>query len=85
VVELAGHAVEEVPLGGCMPVSVLVAAPAVVGLGTGRAVHRRKQRVVLHPPPGDGRLLAERSGHGRGAGIGLQAAGIGERVCQFNG
>ncbi|MBB4903374.1 hypothetical protein [Streptomyces griseomycini] len=35
LVELAGHAVEQVPLGGCVPVSVLVSAPAVAGLGTG--------------------------------------------------
>jgi hypothetical protein len=33
VVELSEHAVEEVPLGGGVPVSVAVAAPAVVGLG----------------------------------------------------
>jgi hypothetical protein len=33
VVELSEHTVEEVPLGGGVPVSVAVAAPAVVGLG----------------------------------------------------
>jgi hypothetical protein len=33
VVELSEHAVEEVPLGGGVPVSLAVAAPAVVGLG----------------------------------------------------
>lgn len=35
VVELAEHAIEEVPLGGCMPVPVPVSAPSVVGLGAG--------------------------------------------------
>ena len=35
VVELAEHAVEEVSLGGSVPVSVVVAAPSVVGFGAG--------------------------------------------------
>lgn len=34
--------------------------------------------VFLHSPPGDARLLAGGSGDGRGAGVGLQAAGVGE-------
>lgn len=33
VVELSEQSIEEVPLGGSVPVSVAVAAPAVVGLG----------------------------------------------------
>ena len=36
------------------------------------------EAVVLHPPAGDGRFLAGGPGDGRGAGVGLQAAGVGE-------
>ena len=35
VVELADHAVEEVALGGCVPVPMVIAAPPVVGHGAG--------------------------------------------------
>ncbi|MFE4583623.1 cupin domain-containing protein [Streptomyces chartreusis] len=35
VVELSEHAVEEIPLSGSVPVTVIGAAPAVVGLGAG--------------------------------------------------
>ncbi len=36
------------------------------------------ETVVLDPPAGDGGLLPRRPGDGRGARIGLQAAGVGE-------
>jgi hypothetical protein len=34
-IELAEYEGEEVPLGGCVPVSVIVAAALVVGFGAG--------------------------------------------------
>lgn len=60
MVELAEHAVEEVPLGGGVPVTVLVATPAVVELGARRCVGGGEgpeaadvvETVVLHPPSG---------------------------------
>jgi hypothetical protein len=42
VVELADHAVEEVALGGCAPVPVVVAAAPVVNLAPGEAVIAEK-------------------------------------------
>lgn len=84
-VELSDHAVEEVALGG-VPICVVVAASPVVGFGTGGSGDRGErsevaggiEAVVLDPASGDAGFLAGGPGDGRGAGVCLQAAGVGE-------
>ncbi|MCX0241898.1 hypothetical protein [Streptomyces drozdowiczii] len=83
VVKLADHAVEAVALGGCVPVSVVVAAPVVVGFGAGGAVMAAKARmypawsrtIVLDPSADDAGLFPGAPVNGRGAGVCLHGAG----------
>ena len=83
--ELAEEAVEEVPLGCCMPVAGCAAA-LVVGSGawgSGQGGQRPHvsggaEPVILDESAADEFLLSRGSGDGRGAGVRLQGPGVGE-------
>lgn len=85
MVELADEAVEEVALGGCVPIAVGSSA-LVVGFGSGGGAEGGEgpevsgvaESVIFDVAAADVAFFAGGAGDGGGACIGFQASGAGE-------